>query len=477
VPNPLRVNPILRTDSYKLTHFRQYPPDAEIVYSYLESRGGFFDKALFSGLQYYLQAYLAGVVFTYEDIKKAADFAKQHFGTDRCFNLEGWKNLWIRYHGYLPLRIRAIREGEVVEDHNALMTIENTDPDFPWLTNWAETLLLKVWYPITVGTLSREIKQVIGRALERTGDPTDLPFKLHDFGYRGVSSEESAAIGGFAHLINFMGTDTLASIVLAQQYYGASMPAHSIPASEHSTITSWGGPEHEAEAYANMLDQYPEGLVACVSDSYDIQNAVEKIWGGILRERVNGRQGVLVVRPDSGEPVQVLEDIFKALENRFGLDDQHLGTKKGWKVLNPRVRVIQGDGVNYHTIQNITSQLTRKGWSQSNWGYGMGGALLQQLNRDTLRFAFKCSAIRRNGVWQPVYKNPKTDPSKASKGGRFSLMYNGSEYVTVPYNDTVLSLDDCLETVFLNGEVMKSYTLDDIRARAAKFDNFKALTT
>jgi len=476
MPQPLRVNPLLRTDSYKLTHFRQYPPDTEIVYSYLESRGGMFDRVVANPiLQYYLEAYLAGQVFTMRDVDEAREFALAHFGTDRCFNYGGWKNLFTKHQGRLPLRIRAIKEGEVVETHNALVTVENTDPEFPWLTNWAETLLLKMWYPITVATLSREIKQVIGRALARTGDPADLPFKLHDFGYRGVSSEESAAIGGAAHLLNFLGTDTMAAIELLQQYYGATMPGFSIPASEHSTITSWGGPEQEQFAYKNMLDQYPEGLVACVSDSYDIQNAVEKIWGGVLRERVNGRPGVLVIRPDSGEPVQVLEDIFRAVEARFGLDDQHLGTKKGWKVLNPRVRVIQGDGVNYHTIQNITSQLTRKGWSQSNWGYGMGGALLQQLNRDTLRFAFKCSAIRRNGVWQDVYKAPKTDMSKASKGGRFVVVNNGRAFVTVPFSETVTVTSDRLETRFLDGEVVKRYTLDDLRATVAHYDDFKEL--
>lgn len=476
MPQSLRVNPLLRTDSYKLTHFRQYPPDTEIVYSYLESRGGFFDRALMSGLQYYLKAYLEGQVFTPDDIKEARDFARAHFGTDRCFNYDGWWDLYSKYGGRLPLRIRAVAEGTVVEGHNALITVENTDSNFPWLTNWAETLLLKVWYPITVGTLSREIKQVIGRALERTGDPANLPFKLHDFGYRGVSSEESAAIGGFSHLINFMGTDTLAAIELGRQYYKTEMPAFSIPASEHSTMTSWGGPEQEVFAFANMLDQYPEGLVACVSDSYDIRNAVEKLWGGILRDRVMGRRGTLIIRPDSGDPVVVLEDIFKALEARFGLDENALGTRKGWKVLAPCVRVIQGDGVNYHTIQNMISQLTRKGWSMDNFGFGMGGALLQQLNRDTLRFAFKCSAIRRRGVWQDVYKSPKTDMSKASKGGRFVLSYNGREHVTVPYREDVTVMNDLLETVFLNGEVTKTFTLDDMRARAQKFDNFKELT-
>src|SRR6266566_3551860 len=170
----LRLNPILNTDSYKLTHWWQYPPDTRHIYSYLESRGGMFEETMLAMLQYIIKSNFAGQVFTLD----------------------------------------AVEEGTVVKTHNALITIENTDPEFYWLTNWAETLLVQVWYPITVATVSRAIKQVIGKALARTGDPSLLPFKLHDFGFRGVSSKESAAIGGAAHLINFLGTDTLAAIQL-----------------------------------------------------------------------------------------------------------------------------------------------------------------------------------------------------------------------------------------------------------------------
>jgi nicotinamide phosphoribosyltransferase len=471
MPQPLRVNNLVRTDSYKVTHWPQYPKDTRTVYSYLESRGGMFDQALVSMFQYYTKAYLEGKYFTEADIDYARDFSAKHFGNPKLFNEAGWRSMLKKHGGRLPVLIKALPEGHLVEGHNCLMTIENTDPEFYWLTNWLETMMLKVWYPITVGTLSFNIRQVIGKALVRTGDPADLPFKLHDFGYRGVSSEESAAIGGAAHLINFMGTDTQASIELLRQFYGADMPAYSIPASEHSTMTAWGK-ENEQFAYANMLDKYPEGLVACVSDSYDIRNAVEKLWGGVLRERVNSRNGTLVIRPDSGDPVAVLADVFDALEAKFGLDDSHLGTHKGWKVLSPRVRVIQGDGVNFHTIQNMVSQLTRKGWSMSNWGFGMGGALLQQLNRDTLRFAFKCSAIDRGGVWHDVWKDPVTDPGKTSQRGRFSVSFNGHRFVTSSYSDTIIHTGDMLRPIFKDGEVLTSHTLDDLRANAAKYDTY-----
>jgi len=238
-------------------------------------------------------------------------------------------------------------------------------------------------------------------------------------------------------------------------------------------MTAWGQ-AHEEDAYRNMLENCPEGIVACVSDSYDIHNAVRNIWGGALREKVLQRKGVLVIRPDSGDAVAVLEELFKIVGEVFGYEVN----RKGWKTTVPCVRFIQGDGVNYYTIQNITGQLTRKGWSQDIWSYGMGGALLQQVNRDTLKFALKCSAIDRNGVWHNVYKNPKTDPSKASKGGRFNLVHNGSEFVTVevdnnsPNPDISSAGTNVLETVLEDGKLLREMTLQEVRDIAAKYDTY-----
>ncbi|PSH02606.1 MAG: nicotinate phosphoribosyltransferase [Acidobacteria bacterium] len=468
MPQQLRVNPIIGTDSYKITHWWQYPPDAEIIYSHLMSRGGFWKNTLFNGLQGILLQFFVGQVFTKEDVEDARKKMFAHFGNDKAFNYAGWMRLLEKHGGKLPLKIRAVAEGTLVPVKNCLMTIENTDPEFPWLTNWAETRLMQVWYPITVGTLSFEIKQVIGKDLVRTGDPSLLPFKLHDFGYRGVSSELSAAIGGAAHLINFMGTDTLAAIEYLQQFYGADeMPGFSIPAMEHSTVTSWGK-EHEADSYANMLDRSPDGLVACVIDSYDTHNAVAEIFGNQLREKVLRRNGKLVLRPDSGDPVVVMEDIFNAVAEKFGFE----ANTKGWKVLPKQIRVIQGDGVNYQNILRINSALTRAGWSMDNWGYGMGGALLQQLNRDTMRFAIKCSAIRRNGVWQEVHKSPKTDLTKASIGGRLNLIANGhGEYVTIASNEE-MAYGNVLRSVFEDGELKIRTTLKEVRELAATFDRY-----
>jgi nicotinamide phosphoribosyltransferase len=420
-----------------------------------------FPNTVFFGLQYYLRTYLEGPRFTAADVDAADAFCKQHFGRD-LFNRGGWLRLYEKHQGRLPVRINAVPEGTVVPTLNVLATIENTDPEFPWLTNYLETLLLKVWYPITVATLSREIKKVIKGFLERTGDPSLLPFKLHDFGYRGVSSEETAAIGGAAHLLNFMGTDTVAGIVLLQQHYGAQMPGFSVPASEHSTITAWGK-EHEVDAYRNMLTAYPEGIVACVSDSYNIFNACEKLWGEILKPDVVKRKGTLVVRPDSGDPVTVLAKVLEILGAKFGYETN----QKGYRVLPPYIRVIQGDGVNLFTIQNMLYQLSKfHGWSADNIAFGMGGALLQQLNRDTQKFAFKCSAARIDGEWQPVFKDPVTDPGKNSKHGRLALVANDDGLRTIENVGDHGAEHDQLVTVFENGAVTKEYELESIRRRA-----------
>jgi nicotinamide phosphoribosyltransferase len=451
------MNFLLRTDSYKLTHWKQYPKDAEIVYSYLESRGGEYEETVFFGLQYYLKEYLEGPVFDQQDINEADEFSRQHFGAD-LFNRKGWQYILDTYNGYLPLKIKSVAEGTVVPVSNVLMTIENTDPKVPWLTNYVETLLLKVWYPITVATRSREVKKIIKKYLELTGDPSLIGFKLHDFGYRGVSSEESAAIGGAAHLTNFLGSDTVAGINLLQTYYrSTTMPAFSIPASEHSTMTSWGR-ECEANAMANMLDQYPTGLVACVSDSYDIFHACSELWGTQLKDRVLARDGVLIVRPDSGDPAPTVLKVLSILGEKFGT----IENSKGFKLLDPHILVIQGDGVNPSSINRILDTMKWQGWSADNLAFGMGGALLQQVDPDTQKFAFKCSAICRAGVWHDVYK---TAVGKESKRGRLKLNIDDNSRISTVNQEPFCGIN-LLQTMFENGVIYNEPCLDSLRQRA-----------
>lgn len=455
------MNFITLSDSYKVTHAPQYPKNTKNIYSYFESRGGLYPKTVFFGLQYILKEFFEGAIITEDDIESAEILFESHFGTNKLFNRAGWEYILDEYRGRLPLSIKAVPEGALIDNHNVLMSVENTDEKCFWLPNYVETLLVQVWYASTVATQSYFIKKDIEKFAKETGDPSLIDFKLHDFGFRGVSSVESAMIGGLAHLLNFKGTDTMVALICANGYYNTEKcQGFSIPAAEHSTITSWGK-ENEAKAMANMLHQYPEGLVAVVSDSYDIYNACENIWGGVLKDKVLKRNGCLVVRPDSGNPTEVVCKVLDILGEKLG----YARNEKGYKVLDPHVRVIQGDGVNRDTIVEILSNMQAKGWSSDNIAFGMGGALLQKLDRDTQKFAFKCSAINTNNEWKKVWKDPITDKGKISKSGKFKLIPvdGGISYTTVN-QDVPTTQEDVLVEVFRNGEIVKEYTFEECKA-------------
>ncbi len=454
----LERNLILSTDSYKASHWLQYPPGTTGMYSYLESRGGEYASTVFFGLQYLIQEYLEGVPLSHSDVHEADEFCRAH-GVP--FNRAGWWDLVTKHDGAIPIRIKAVDEGSVIPTHNALMTVESTDPEFPWIVGWFETLLMRLWYPITVATQSHHIKRTILDYLNETSDDPrgEIGFKLHDFGARGVSSSESAGIGGMAHLVNFLGSDTIEGIRFANHYYGAKMAAFSIPAAEHSTITMWGR-ERETAAYENMVNQFakPGALFACVSDSYDLFAAVRDIWCGSLREKVEKSGATLVIRPDSGDPASVVLKTLQVLDRSVGMTKN----LRGFKVLPKWLRVIQGDGINHGSIGEILATMKAHGYSASNIAFGMGGALLQKVDRDTQRFAFKCSEATIHGERVPVFKDPITDPGKRSKAGRLSLVSRGGKLQTVAGEQP----DDLLIPVFKNGELLRSCNLDEVRKNA-----------
>lgn len=464
-------NIIMLGDSYKISHHSQYPKNTTKVFSYFESRGGRFSSTVFFGLQYILKKYLVGKVITREKIDEAEDYCNKHLGKG-LFNKEGWEYILEKHEGRLPIKIMAVPEGLTVPVSNVLMTVENTDPECYWLTNYLETLLVQIWYPTTVATLSRSIYRLILEYLEKTGDPSLISFKLHDFGCRGVSSMESAGIGGVAHLVNFMGTDTLPALVYAREYYGEDMAGFSIPAAEHSTITSWGR-ENEVKAFENMLDTYPTGFVAVVSDSFNIYEACEKLWGEQLKDKILNRDGCLVVRPDSGDPTNTVLKILNILGQKFGYQTN----SKGYRVLNPKIRIIQGDGVDHDAIGSILQTMAINCWSADNIAFGMGGALLQKLNRDTQKFAFKCSMVGIKDKELNVSKNPVDSPWKASKEGKLLLTWNDqkSEYETISMFDLHSKYPLCpipefiepiLKEVFIDGKLLVDHLFGDIRVRA-----------
>jgi nicotinamide phosphoribosyltransferase len=468
-----RYGIIWDTDSYKNTHHNQYPPGTTSMFSYVESRGGLFPKTLSFGLQYYLKEYLTTPI-TLEDVQRADKKYTAHMGSF----WKGWYDI-VKYHGGLPpVRIRAVPEGTLVPTHNALITIESTDPRvFPIVSLIETSLVRNAWSGTNVATISYNAKQIIKVALEKSSDDpkTEINFKLHDFGSRGCSSQESAMVGGAAHLINFMGTDTFTSIpFLEDSYHQEEMPGFSIPAMEHSSITSWGR-EHEVDAYRNMLNQYakPGTIVACVSDSYDLWNAESNLWGGELKQQVIDSGATIVIRPDSGNPPDVVLKSAQLLDEKFG----HTINSKGYKVLK-NVRIIQGDGLNLETIKEILDKLLANGYSATNIAFGMGGALLQQHNRDTQKFAMKCSHIYRDGKDVLVYKDPITDHGKRSKAGRLDLIRVGNAWrdkafpgdfeTVVLSNGEVAHERSVMRTVYENGKLLIDDNFEEIRNRANK---------
>jgi len=552
----MEKNIVTLTDSYKMTHHNQYDKHTEYVYSYFEARpGARFDTTTFFGLQYIIKTWLEGEVVTTEDIDRAEKMASRHFGNSDIFDRSRWDYIVEKHNGRLPIEIKAVPEGSVVHIDNVMMTVVNTDPKCYWLTNHLETLLCQVWYPSTVATLSGKVKDIFKQYLNVTSDFGEyfpgLNFMLHDFGMRGVSSMESAAIGGAGHLVNFSGTDTVIAMEMIEQYYGGFETGFSVPATEHSVMTA-KGEDGEKEVIKQLIESYPTGLLSVVSDSYDIYRCVDQYYGVDFKEDILARDGKFVVRPDSGNPVTVvcgdisIEDwtqyfvdgeyddtIAKSLaeetaqdiiadetahgecgdievtitfkvgdktykaeveiewnrydkqfyyidevncnhieEYKLSLKDEGLlnilwrrfggiVNEKGYKVLNPKIGLIWGDGIDINGIESILRAAQQIGFSAENLVFGMGGGLLQKINRDTQRFAFKSSAQMRDGVWYDVYKDP-IEGGKSSKRGRLVLLQNeDDEYITSPLMDDTAE-DDLLKTVFINGDIVNEYNFEDI---------------
>lgn len=459
---------IIDTDSYKVSHFKQYPPETKTVYSYIESRSH-NEEIVSMGIQSFIIDNLLEPI-----TKSDVDFAEKLLSAHGLpFNRIGWMDIVGKHNGYLPLVIKAVKDGTVMPSNNVQVLVYNTDPNAFWLTSYIETALLRaVWYQSTVATISRNIKKIIKKYLDKTSEnPEDqLPFKLHDFGSRGASSRETAMLGGMSHLVNFMGTDTIVGLIGAMKYYGniktpeKNMYGFSIPASEHSTMTSWTK-DGEIDAMNNMIDKFSgDGkLYACVSDSYDFFNAVDNIWGKELRDKVIKSGGTLVIRPDSGDNVYNILYALESLSKSFGYSTN----RKGYKVLHSSVRLIQGDGVNPKSLEEILSKMESDGWSADNVAFGMGGALLQSINRDTFKYAMKACAIqKKNGEFVPVSKNPITDPGKASKSGILHLFKNSDNTYKTKSDMIENNEDDLLVTQYYCGVHKNKSTFEEVRERA-----------
>jgi nicotinamide phosphoribosyltransferase len=454
-------NIILNVDSYKASHYLQYPPGITHLSAYIESRGGEFDELIFFGLQAFIKEYLL-TPFTKDDIDEAENLFVPH-GVP--FNREGWEHILHEHGGLLPLEIQALPEGTCTEPHQVLVQVINTDEKCFWLSAYIETIILRaVWYPTTVASLSRNVRNMLMRYMLDTCDNLDgLPYILHDFGSRGASSRESAALGGMGHLLSFTGSDTIAAIMAARRFYGEAIAGFSIPAAEHSTITSWGK-DGELDGFKNMLDTFlTEGkAVSVVSDSYNIWRSIDEFWGDALKDQIINSGGRLVVRPDSGDPVNVVCLAMEKLFQHFGYTEN----SKGYRVLPDCIRLIQGDGLDPELIYDILNAMKQKKISTDNIVFGMGGALLQRLDRDTMKFAMKASAVKVNGEWRGVYKDPSTAPGKRSKQGRLAAVINENGNIETILEKDLNGRENQLQTVYRNGQLMVDMNFSDIKARA-----------
>lgn len=468
------MNLLLATDVYKMGHMEQYPPGTTEIYSYLTARSSKLSpEVTFYGLQYYLRK-LAENPPTLENVDEFLDYRQSILGGAESQKVRDGLVAFAKL-GYIPLRIKAIAEGTTLPVQNALMTMVNTDPRFPWVVGFFESLLLKAWNTCTVASYSRKLRQLCEMYAEITcDDNTHVDYQVHDFGYRGCSSEETAALSGSAHLVHFKGTDTIPALHLINQTYGVGAWGASVPASEHSVMCSFGR-LNEMRAFEHMLDTYPTGIVSIVSDTYDFWKVLTE-YLPTLKSRIMKRDGKVVIRPDSGDPLKIICGDKSAPsstpENRGALEmlGELFGTSrnsKGRKVLNPKIGLIYGDGFYYQRFEQVLATMAVNGWASSNLVVGIGGLLLQQHSRDDMGFAIKATHAVIDGQDVELYKDPATDVRKRSKTGLLRVRKNSEGvYYTDQKVSRKMEAQGELQLVFENGKMFNQTIFPEIRKRA-----------
>lgn len=463
-------NIILDVDSYKLCHQAMYKKlGCTGAFSYIEPRS-FAEKVLFFGLQIWLKRLKP---ITMEMIDQAEAFFEQHIQNGKeIFPRKDWEKVVNVYGGNLPLRIRAIPEGTVIDTRNALVTIESVDPELAWMVAYFETSMLRaVWYPTTVASRSMTVRNILKKYISETSDlnvAEAIAFMFHDFGARGASSKETVGIGSAAHLATgAMGTDSITGALFANQYYNkGAMSAFSVFATEHSIMTM-RGPEGELKTVNDIIDEFgrfgPGTIVSIVSDGYNIFDLARQYTQGALKEKILNLGIKLVVRPDSGDAVTVILELLKIFEAGFG----YTVNSKGYKVLNV-VRILQGDGLsNPEDFERICMAVTDAGYSIENMVFGQGGGLLQMVNRDTYKFAEKTCAAEVDGVWIDVFKDPITDSGKRSKKGRMTVAKSKvGEFMTIRIEDLTEDHTEVMQDVWYVGQLLKDWALEEVREAA-----------
>lgn len=487
------VAPIMATDGYKIDHRRQYPKGTEYVYSNWTARGSRIkdiNDVTFVGLQYAIKKRLMEdfEAFFAADVDEVcaeyqamldAYLGPNDIGTE---HIRALHNL-----GYIPLEFKALPEGTRVPLRVPMLTVENTHPDFFWLTNYFETILsAELWMPMTSATTASAIRELLNEwAIKTTGGIEGVGFQGHDFSMRGMSGLDAAIASGIGHLVAFTGTETVPVLnAIAEYYPHTGFLAGTVPATEHSVMCA-GGQEDEMETFQRLLDLYPTQILSVVSDTWDYWNVLTNILPSlkeqILARGANG--GKLVVRPDSGDPADIIcgtRDYDCTTNEEKGsiqlLWDEFGGTvnEQGYKVLNPAVGLIYGDSMNFGRIKNICERLEAKGFASTNVVFGIGSFNYQYQTRDTFGFAMKATNVVIEGEEKAIFKDPKTDSGlKKSLKGRIAVVrdpWKNNELVA--YDDSVASARDVeisrdsnlLKTVWKDGKFVKEYSFDEVRA-------------
>ena len=487
----MNFSPALLTDFYKNSHREQYPPGTSAVYSTWTARESTIegiDHVVVFGIQAFIKRYFVDY-FTTNFFARPLEHVISDYTRIIRNTLgvaeppsEHLEALWRL--GYLPLEIRALPEGTIAPLRVPSATFVNTKPEFFWLTNFVETLFsAESWLPSTSATLAFEYRKLFERfAKETGGDLNAVPFQGHDFSFRGMSSVEAAAASGAGHLLSFAGTDTIPAILYLEEYYGADtdleLVGASIPATEHSVMSAYGNehPDDEFNTYERLVTElYPKALISIVSDTWDLWRVVGDYLPR-LREQILARDGRVVIRPDSGDPVDILagtqggtvspadRGVVEVMWDAFGGSVNDLG----YRVLDPHVGIIYGDQISLASATRILERLKNKGYASTNVVFGIGSHTYQRTNRDTFGHAFKSTAVTIDGVEKAIFKDPVTDPTsmKRSQRGRVAVTVGGTGLEVVDglsSNDHVRG--DQLRVVFRDGQTFHLETLEQIRSR------------
>lgn len=459
------INILMDGDSYKYSHFPQYPKNVGNMYEYAEARSiENYEKTLFVGLYGIAKEYLTTPIYI-KDVEEAELYAKFH-GVP--FNKKGFMKIINNYNGYFPVTIKSVPEGLVLPNKNVLFTVELTeiDSDLFWLPSWMETFLMRTWYSSVVATRCYHVKEMLLEMGKKTTENPNVDLQFHNFGSRGSSTEESSHIGGFAHLTCFKGTDNFSTLKYAHEIYNEPLEsiAWSISATEHSTMTSEG-----RYGEFNVLDRHLENNkfskfpIAAVGDSYNMYNFTDVATSGKFKEKIESdNYPKLILRPDSDDPRTVIPKMLDIMEkNKI----QFTENSKGYKSFN-KYGGIWGDGIKMNSIRDICSLLIMNGYETNVFAFGSGGWIMADLNRDTNGFAIKCSELTfMDGSTMDIYKDPITDPGKKSKKGKVTTYFNKetSEFFTDIIGKDTETIINIVQPLFINGKMVKDYTLSEIR--------------